>query len=90
MEAIKMSKSVPAISYDTIADVLYVRFADAVISNSKNSEDDSYTVFNLNDAGEIVGLQLLAFSEATETYWRSFKNDIPPALYEAVLNWIGK
>ncbi len=90
MEAVNMSKSVPAISYDTTSDVLYVRFADAVICNSQNSEDDSYTIFNLNEAGEIVGLQLLSFSEATETYWRSFEKDIPPALYEAVLNWIGK
>lgn len=77
------------VNYDVCGDVLYVKMKDTVIKNSQHPEGDSFVIFNYNDNGEIVGLQLLDFSEATETYWNQFKTEVPPVLFSAVLNWIG-
>jgi uncharacterized protein YuzE len=78
-----------AVTYDTHNNVLYVCLTDQIIKSSKTPEDDNFVILNYNANGEIVGLQLLEFSDATETYWRSFEKEIPPILFNAVLNWIG-
>lgn len=78
-----------AVTYDTHSNVLYVRLTDETIVTSKTPEDDHFVILNLNAKGEVVGLQLLEFSDATETYWRSFEKEVPPIIFNAVLNWLG-
>lgn len=79
------------VTYDGGGDVLYTKVEGEVISNSNQSETDSYLIIDRNGKDCVVGTTLLAASEMPLDFWRDtqgYHNELPEEVFKAIEEWI--
>ncbi len=61
------------IRYDKEADAMYIRLKDTEIASTK--EIDKNTIIDLNDNGEIVGIEILFVKERNPKLLKELENE---------------
>lgn len=76
--------------HDGGSDVLYVKRAGATIRTSREAAHDGYVIHNLDAAGAIVGVQLLAASELPSALWRNHpdRGALPDDIARTIDGWV--
>jgi uncharacterized protein YuzE len=75
------------VRHDVQNDVLYVKQVGALIRSSRSIDGD--LVLNLDEARNVVGLQLMEVGEMTLGRWVDyFQQDVPRPLFETVAEWL--
>lgn len=76
--------------YDNESDVLYVKRAGATIHTSREAAHDGGLIVNLDAAGAIVGVQLLAASELPAALWRNHpdRSALPDDIARTIDAWV--
>ncbi len=76
--------------HDGGSDVLYVKRAGATIRTSREAAHDGGLIVNLDAAGAIVGVQLLAASELPAALWRNHpdRSVLPDDIARTIDAWL--
>lgn len=80
---------IESVVHDQTNDVLYVKLGHR-IKISRELEHDAATILNMDESGQVVGLQVIEASGLSPEAWAEHPDraEIPEDLHDAVAFWI--